>query len=112
MSSTEPQAATSTLPEIPEGETYVTHGLITDSSTGGGGYDITPGHTQRRINRADGSHQWLTLSTYQQGRYPCLRCQINPPSDQASSYGTRSWVLVTSLHGHYVVRLLDEQFRH
>src|SRR5690349_19106357 len=112
MSSTEPQAATSTLPEIPEGETYVTHGLITDSSNGGGGYDFAPGHTQRRIDRADGSHKWLTLSTYRGMMNPCMTCKISPPSNQASCYGTDSWILVTLLHNHYVVRLLDEQFRH
>lgn len=100
------------MPTIPDGETYDIHGKIVDSQSGGGGHDFAPGYVVYLIKAADGSQKWYTLSTYQQMKYPCFACDLNPPENQATSFGRGSWVLVTSLHGHHVVRSLAEKFRH
>lgn len=99
-------------PTIPKGETYDIHGKIVDHQSGGGGYSFAPGYAQYLIEAADGQREWLTLTTYQQLKYPCWGCATSPPADQATTYGLNSWVLVTSLHGHHVVRKLAEEFRH
>lgn len=100
-----------TTPIVPDDETYVIHGKIVGSQSGGGGHAFAPGYVQFLIETADGRQEWHTLSTYQQMKYPCSACKAQPPAG-LTSYGRNSWVLVTSLHGHHVVRSLAEEFRH
>lgn len=107
----EAPASSPATPPVPEGENYEIHGQIVDFQSGGGGYDWAPGYTSYLIAAPDGRREWRTLSTYQQMKYPCYPCRVTSPAMQASSYGRLDWVLVTSLHDHYVVRALAEKFR-
>lgn len=81
----------------PDDETFVAEGTITSWTPGGGGYAHSPGYVNIEID-----NKKLTLRS-SSGPRNCLACSLSD-RNYGGSYGKGYYVLVTQIHGHYIIR--------
>lgn len=85
---------------IPSDETFVTRGRVDDIQSGGGGHGFAPSHSQILVNGT-----WYGLSN----NAACLACPPPWLSQRSTGYARGSTVVISTVHGHNVVREVPAQ---
>lgn len=78
----------------PEDETFIAEGVISHATPGGGGYSHAPTFTTLVVGNSTVTIRFTTN---------CIDCDIHGRRG-GGSYGPGTYVLITQIHGHYVVR--------